>query len=227
MDPSRNEQDAEHFEAAIARHRLDLHTQLKRSTALPSAMFDATDAMLEAQLCAATEGIFQQLLEWDTPQALPTDGEQRLEKVSKHELTGLLIAALHGDFDSNFDGDAPALDEHAASEFAAILAEAAARSVGKAQSRSQQLLTQQNAADAATMDDAARAIADGLAAILRGNVGARLDGDGDAACEQETALRSLCERIADAAARSVDAAQARPLDIAPDDSEPSGEDDAS
>lgn len=205
MDDTRNEPDAEHFEAAIARHRLDLQTQLKRSTALPSAMFDATDAMLEAQLCAATEGIFQQLLEWDAPQALPTDGEQRLEKVSKHELTGLLVAALHGEF----DGEAPKLDEGSAAEFAAILAEAAARSVGKAQQRSQQLLAQQNAADAATMDDAARAIADGLAAILRRHDGARPDGDGDAVSEQELALRNLCDRIGDAAARSVAATDAQ------------------
>lgn len=223
MDHKRNEPDAEHFEAAIARHRLDLQTQLKRSTALPSAMFDATDAMLEAQLCAATEGIFQQLLEWDAPQALPTDGEQRLEKVSKHELTGLLVAALHGEF----EGEEPKLDEHAAAEFAAILAEAAARSVGKAQQRSQQLLARQNAADAATMDDAARAIADGLAAILRRGDGTMPDGDGDAVTEQETALRNLCERIADAAARSVATNVSRPENNVSGVDAPNPEDDAS
>lgn len=200
VDP-RNANDIEHFEAAIARHRLDLQTQLKRSTALPSAMFDQSDAMLEAKLCAATEGIFQKLLEWDAPRALPTDGEQRLEKVGKHELAGLLIAALHGDFAR---GEMPKLEEFAAAEFAAILAEAAARSVGAPQERALSLLKAQAARDAATLDEAALDISTGLAALLRGGSGERLDGDGDAMSEQESALRQLCDRIADAAARSVD-----------------------
>ncbi len=200
VDTKHHRTDAEHFEAAIARHRLDLQTQLKRSTSLPSAMFDANDAMLEARLCAATEGIFQKLLEWDAPRALPTDGEQRLEKVHAHELTALLMAALHGEFAKS---ETPRLDEQSATEFAGILAEAAARSVGKPQQRAQELLAKQNAADAQTIDDAARAIADSLAAILRGagNDGDRLDGDGDAMDEQQSMLRQLCERIGDAAAR--------------------------
>ena len=200
MDSHNHRTDTEHFEAAIARHRLDVQTQLKRSTSLPSAMFDASDAMLEARLCAATEGIFQKLLEWDAPRALPTDGEQRLEKVHAHELNSLLMAALHGEFAKSA---CPRLDENSATEFAGILAEAAARSVGKPQQRAQELLAKQNATDAHTIDDAARAIADSLAEILRGagHEGDRLDGDGDAMDEQEAMLRQLCERIGDAAAR--------------------------
>jgi len=200
--------DAEHFEAAIARHRLDLQTQLKRSTSLPSAMFDASDPMLEARLCAATEGIFQKLLEWDAPRALPTGGEQRLEKIGKHELVGVLMAALHGEFDGQSGGaNAPRLDEHKDEEFFAILAEAAARSTGKAQERAQSLLAAQHAHDAATIDDAARALADALTATLRGTCDTSVDGDGDAMDEDSLALQQLCERVAASVARAAQTTQ--------------------
>ena len=204
VDTHQRRTDAEHFEAAIARHRLDLQTQLKHSTSLPSAMFDASDPMLEARLCAATEGIFQKLLEWDAPRALPTGGEQRLEKISKHELVGVLMAALHGEFDR---ATAPRLDEHKDEEFFAILAEAAARSTGKAQERAQSLLTAQHARDAATIDDAARALADALTATLRGTCDPSVDGDGDAMDEDSLALQQLCERVAASVARAAQTTQ--------------------
>ena len=208
LDTHPRRTDAEHFEAAIARHRLDLQTQLKRSTSLPSAMFDASDPMLEARLCAATEGIFQKLLEWDAPRALPTGGEQRLEKISKHELVGVLMAALHGEFDGQSHGaTAPRLDEHKDEEFFAILAEAAARSTGKPQERAQSLLTAQHARDAATIDDAARALADALTATLRGTCGPSVDGDGDAMDDESLALQQLCERVAASVARAAQSTQ--------------------
>src|SRR5262249_7736185 len=69
------EHQGEHFTAAIAHHHLTLQTELKRSTSLPSAMFDANDPMLEARLCEATEGIFRRLLEHDTAPAPAPGGE--------------------------------------------------------------------------------------------------------------------------------------------------------
>jgi len=204
VDTHQRRTDAEHFEAAIARHRLDLQTQLKRSTSLPSAMFDASDPMLEARLCAATEGIFQKLLEWDAPREMPTGGEQRLEKINKHELVGVLTAALHGEFDR---ANAPQLDEHKHEEFFAILAEAAARSTGKPQERAQSLLAAQHAHDAATIDDAARALADALTATLRGTCDPSVDGDGDAMDDDSLALQQLCERVAASVARAAQATQ--------------------
>ena len=131
------EHQGEHFTAAIAHHHLTLQTELKRSTSLPSAMFDANDPMLEARLCEATEGIFRRLLEHDTAPAPAAGGEVRLENVAPAELAALLCAAHQGAF---ADDRAPDLQEHADAEFAALIAEICARSHGAPQQRAADLL---------------------------------------------------------------------------------------
>ncbi len=132
MGDQQHQGEAERFEAAIARHNLDLQTQLKRTTSLPSAMFDAQDPMLEARLCAATEGIFQELLAHDGSAEPTAQGHKILETVLPHELTAALHAALHGEFD---DDAQPRLADGMDAEFTAVLCEAAARSMGPAQAR--------------------------------------------------------------------------------------------
>jgi hypothetical protein len=45
------------FREAIAHWKLNLHTQVKRSSSLPTAMFDACDPMLETRLAQTAESI--------------------------------------------------------------------------------------------------------------------------------------------------------------------------
>jgi hypothetical protein len=200
LDKNASDRAGEHFQAAIARHQLDLQTQLKRTTSLPSAMFDATEPMLEARLCEATESIFRQLLEFDTPQPIPVDGEMRLECVSPQELTATLDAAVRGEFS---DSEVPALGEHQDAEFVAILAEAAARSRDQAKQRAVSLLAQMGNAAARDLDSLATSLIEQLN-VLDPATG------GDA--EAEARLRDLCGRVANTVIRSLPAATLDDLD---------------
>ncbi|MEQ1634469.1 MAG: hypothetical protein ABL997_18955 [Planctomycetota bacterium] len=200
MDKNASERAGEHFQAAIARHQLDLQTQLKRTTSLPSAMFDATDPMLEARLCEATEGIFRQLLEFDTPQPIPTDGEMRLEGVSPQELATVLDAAVRGEF---ADSESPELSEHQDAEFVAILAEAAARSRDQAKQRAVELLAERGSNAARDLDSLASSLIAQLLAI---------DPDTGGDARQEARLKDLCNRVAETVIRSLPSALEDDLD---------------
>jgi hypothetical protein len=79
------------FREAIASWRLALRTEVKKSSSLPTAMFDACDPMLETRLAETAETLLARLQE-------PSDalanghgaaGEQRLEVVGAHELSTL------------------------------------------------------------------------------------------------------------------------------------------
>lgn len=87
QSPSAGSQD---FRAAFAQWRLAVHTEVKRASSLPTAMFDATDPMLEMRLCETTESLLAQLHKPPANvSATRTEGELRLEKIEDDELRKL------------------------------------------------------------------------------------------------------------------------------------------
>ena len=80
------------YRAAIAQWRLDLRTEVKRCSSLPSSMFDACDPTLETHLAATAESVLMTLL-GGNQDPFPSPGgdaaEQRREQVSPEELRRL------------------------------------------------------------------------------------------------------------------------------------------
>ena len=173
------------FEEAIAHHRLELHTELKKTTSLPSAMFDASDPMLEARLCEATESIFRCLLELDTPDDDKEAGEQRLEGVTPAELHELLCTAA-GEMSGD---DVPALEDGLAREFAVILADTCSRGYGVASKQAAALLRRDSSSMLHDLTELTRAVA------------ARVSGD-EPVADPKT-FDALCHRVATAILHSV------------------------
>ena len=88
---------SEHFEEAIARWQLHMQTEVKRVSALPTAMFDTCDPMLEATLASATERILASLINCGGPASTDIHpGTLHLERVSEAELRALLQRLLPG-----------------------------------------------------------------------------------------------------------------------------------
>ncbi|MBK8099716.1 MAG: hypothetical protein IPK26_21630 [Planctomycetes bacterium] len=110
----------EHFEEAIARWHLHVQTEVKRSSSLPTAMFDACDPNLEARLADATERIFGLLLDHRVPPAVAMLPEEQLhlELVEERELRGLVqrLRADHGT-------PPPTLDDGLRDEYLSVLAD--------------------------------------------------------------------------------------------------------
>lgn len=80
----------EGFREAVAQWRLNLRTEVKKSSSLPSAMFDACDPMLETRLAESAEAMLTCLQEPDGHLRDPGDShEKRLEQVSPAELQQL------------------------------------------------------------------------------------------------------------------------------------------
>lgn len=78
------------FREAVAQWRLNLRTEVKRSSSLPSAMFDACDPMLETRLAESAEAMLACLQEPDDRLRDPGDSaDKRLEQVSADELRTL------------------------------------------------------------------------------------------------------------------------------------------
>ena len=92
MPAPQEPQPGEHFEEAIARWHLHVQTEVKRSSSLPTAMFDACDPNLEARLADATERIFGLLLDHRVPPAVAMLPEEQLhlELVEERELRGVV-----------------------------------------------------------------------------------------------------------------------------------------
>ena len=133
-----NHSDGEHFEEAIARYQLELQTELKKTSSLPTAMFDASDEMIETQLCQATESILRCLLEFQRPaDADPQHEAMTLENVGAREVLELLSAAGTNAAESE---PPPDLDAGRAPEFAAVLADICIRSHSVAGQRAAQQL---------------------------------------------------------------------------------------
>lgn len=116
--PDPNQDAASRFPEAIAQWRLALRTEVKSTSALPTAMFHSRDAMLETLLAETNEPMLAQLQEpgahLKAPQA---GGEQRIEVVRPEELRAL-PAQLRDDRGSHID-----LDDHLTTEMLTVLAD--------------------------------------------------------------------------------------------------------
>lgn len=93
--PTNGSQDG--FREAIARWRLDLRTEVKKSSSLPTAMFDACDPMLETRLAETARSMLERLQAQEAAAAGASQGaEKRLERVTPADLKKLpaQIAAM-------------------------------------------------------------------------------------------------------------------------------------
>lgn len=133
-DAARSLPHGEHFEEAIARWELQVQTEVKKASSLPTAMFDAWDPVLEARLCAATETLFADLLDQKPPEMQSDlNPELHLEPVPASELAAL-PRRLGGAIPR------PRLDEGTVSEYFAILGDACCHGDGPHKSAAAQQL---------------------------------------------------------------------------------------
>ncbi len=91
MSQKRHKQAVPSYPEAVAQWRLDLRTEVKRASALPSSVFSACDPMIESLLAETAESMLA-LLQEPSPQAAftPPEGEdKRLETVTGDELRAL------------------------------------------------------------------------------------------------------------------------------------------
>jgi len=125
------------FREAIAHWRLVLHTEVKRASSLPTAMFDACDPMLETRLAETTEAMLAHLHDPAPRLAADVGGgdatEGRLEVVTSDELR-----ALPNQLTS--DKHTPDLLTGLGAEYLATLADACCVATGTAQRRAVDLL---------------------------------------------------------------------------------------
>jgi hypothetical protein len=81
---------SEGYREALAQWRLDLRTEIKKSSSLPSAMFDACDPMLETRLAESAEAMLACLQEpADHLRDRGDTTEKRLEHVATADLRRL------------------------------------------------------------------------------------------------------------------------------------------
>ncbi|MSR38386.1 MAG: hypothetical protein EXS02_06065 [Planctomycetes bacterium] len=153
---SKRKPGGEHFRSVIADWQLRLQTELKQASSLPTAMFDASDPMLEARLAESTEGLFRLLQDQPMPSLAPRNGADRsLELVTQEELSALLAAAARADFGT---GAFPRLDENRDEEFYAILGDTCLRGPATQQQRARAVLQQQSGATGSELGALATAI---------------------------------------------------------------------
>lgn len=107
------------YAEALAQFWLDVRTEVKRNSALPTAVFDSCDTMVETQLAEAAEAMLARLQRPDAsaPAALGEDREQRIEVVSRDEMQRLPALLSRAE-------PAPALEEGADAECLSVLADA-------------------------------------------------------------------------------------------------------
>jgi len=111
----------ENFQEAIARWQHKLQTEVRKTSSLPTAMFDACDPMLEAKLAETTEGIFTWLLNHGPPsdQQQKPQSELHLEMVAREEIAACIRQVL-----SQPPPTAPLLDDNAIVERLGVLVDA-------------------------------------------------------------------------------------------------------
>lgn len=148
----------EHFRSAIADWQLQLQTELKKASSLPTAMFDASDPMLEARLAESTESLFRRLLDQPMPESAASPvGERKLEHVATHELAALIAMVARAEPVATAT---PRLDEHRDDEFLAILGDTCLRGPEPQQQRARQALQQASGTKDTDLDSLALAIAE-------------------------------------------------------------------
>lgn len=111
----------ESFPEAVAQWRLTLRTEVKSTSSLPTSVFHARDATLEAMLAASTEAMLARLQTPSraAPSPVGAGGGQRLERIDAAELRAL-PARLRDD-----GARLPRVDDGARTEAIGVLADAA------------------------------------------------------------------------------------------------------
>lgn len=128
--------DAASFSEAVAQWRLAVRTEVKRSSLLPTSMFDACDPMLETRLAETAEAMLARLHGPDAQVAGPAAAgvEKRLESVSTDELRELPLRIGSG-ADPTLD-----LDHGLLAEYLAVLTDSCRSGQPAAQAGAVQLL---------------------------------------------------------------------------------------
>lgn len=122
MSDSRPQPHRRNFGEAVASWQLTVQTEVKKTSTLPTGMFDACDPMLEARLCEAADAMFQFLLAQEPPPHTRDETAQLdLESVSLAELSLLMQRLAPGPEDQV---PMPQLDAGSDGEILGILADA-------------------------------------------------------------------------------------------------------
>lgn len=184
--PQRPEdQDRDHFREALARWRLDLRTEVKKSSSLPTAMFDACDPMLETRLAETARAMLARLQGTEPPTDTATGPpvEKRLEKVTLGDLQKLpnQIAAT---------GTGPVdLEEGLFAEYLAILVDTCCNATGASQQGAAHLLARDFELSATTDIDT-------LNELLARQVRETPERFAKAAAWTDDELATACQRVA-------------------------------
>lgn len=182
---SRTPADATAFREVISQWQLAARTEVKKSSSLPSSMFDASDPMLEARLTETVEAMMQLLHEPEAA-ALAKEAsgehlEMRVEHVSDEELQKL-PSLIRKDL-ANAD-----LDDKISSEYLNVLIDTCTTGDTPTQAAARELLQQDFAVAAdSDLDDATHALFSCMQQVL----GATCDDEADV-----LQLSELCGAIA-------------------------------
>lgn len=151
--------DVPAYGEAVAQWRLQLRTEVKRASSLPTSMFDACDPMLETRLAETTEAMLAQLHEPDAALASPQkDGEKRLEQVTSDEL-----AHLPRRLGDGRDARPLGIDDDLAAEYLGVLTDTCTTATGAARHGAAQLLVRDFGIDpAADLTSSAERLAEAL-----------------------------------------------------------------
>ncbi len=157
------------FREAISQWQLAARTEVKRASSLPSSMFDATDAMVEARLVETVEVMMRLLQRPGEPEAADRASgehlERRTEQVSTDELQALPGKILRDVADAD-------LDDLVASEYLNLLIDACTTGDAVVQRGARELLARDFAVPTtADLDEAAAAISRSLQAVGGGDDG--------------------------------------------------------
>ncbi|MBM4063443.1 MAG: hypothetical protein FJ265_20435 [Planctomycetes bacterium] len=168
------------FREAIAQWRLAVHTEVKRASTLPTAMFDACDPMLETWLAETAGAVLGRMPEPPAWLAEDEDGEQRLETVHADDLRALPrrlgAAAAAAD-----------LGEGLGAEYLAVLADVCCRAEGAPRRVAVRRLAEDfGVADGTDLD--------ALAQRLQQEAGAAIEPGADPGRDAE--LAAACQRVA-------------------------------
>jgi hypothetical protein len=174
------EQPPAHFPEAVAQWRLAMRTEVKRTSSLPSSMFDACDPMLEMRLAETTEAMLGCLQDgagavYHEPRG---GGDRHVETVDAHELRALPPQLAS-------DGDVVDLDAGLTGEAVVVLADTCCSGDAAAAASAVNVLRTQCGIDATAGPASA-------AAVLMPLLQQAIDGSGPAA----ERLAEVCERIA-------------------------------
>lgn len=175
------------FREAIANWRLTLHTEVKRASSLPTAMFDACDPMLETRLAETAESMLAQLQEPDASLTKNDGtGEQRLEVVTAAELGRLPGRIREGD-----QGPLE-LDEGLSAEYLGVLTDACCAASGTAQQRALKRLADDfGVRPQSDLEQLAHELCDHVQAVLGAGANTAPDQDLEAMCRRIAAAVTL------------------------------------